>query len=78
MAIFMRHEVDVQPKVGGGFFDVFIEVDVPDPGAVDVRHVFTNDALTLNFGLAGDVNGDGRLGLQIFLLVPPAQDDFFS
>ena len=41
------------------------------PASVDVQHVVTNPAVTLTFGLAGDVNGDrGALHLEIQLLVP--------
>jgi len=46
------------------------------PAAVDVRHEHTNKALTLNFALAGDVNGDGTLHLDIQLLVPAVHTDF--
>jgi hypothetical protein len=50
------------------------------PAAVDVQHDHTNKALTLNFALAGDVNGDGgALHLDIELLVPAVQHtDFHS
>jgi len=42
-----------------------------------VQHDQTNPALTLNFALAGDVNGDGTLHLDIQLLVPAVQHTDF-
>ena len=49
------------------------------PDTLDVGHNHTNPALTLNFALAGDVNGDGTLHLDIQLLVPAVQHtDFHS
>jgi hypothetical protein len=41
-----------------------------------VQHDQTNPALTLNFALAGDVNG-GALHLDIELLVPAVQHTDF-
>ena len=46
------------------------------PAAVDVGHIHTNPALTLTFALAGDVNGDHTLHLDIQLLVPAVHTDF--
>jgi hypothetical protein len=45
------------------------------PDTLDVGHNHTNPALTLNFRLAGDVNGDGggALHLDIQLFVPAVQ-----
>jgi hypothetical protein len=47
------------------------------PAAVDVQHDHTNPALTLNFALAGDVNGDSTVHLDIQLLVPAVQHSDF-
>jgi hypothetical protein len=69
-------EHSVKPLERTAAPDLSVDVTGMSSHVPAVQHDQTNPALTLNFALAGDVNG-GALHLDIELLVPAVQHTDF-